>query len=84
MQGALIAPDDLDGFAAAVTRVLTDGTLRASLASAAPADAAAWSAGAMAERLVALYREVLGAAPRYSRGPAVLAADPACPPTGSE
>ena len=67
VQGALVAPDDVDGFAAAVTRVLTDPALRQRLAAAAPADAAAWSAGAMAERLVALYREVIGAAaPPYS------------------
>ncbi len=84
-RGALIAPDEVAGFAAAVTRVLTDAALRARLAAAAPADAAAWSAAAMAERLVALYHEViLGAAARYSAAPAVLHPEPTCPPSGSE
>ncbi len=83
--GAVVAPDDVGGFAAAVTRVLTDGALRQRLADAAPADAAAWSAGAMAERLVALYREVISAAAaRYSEGPAQLSPEPTCPPSGSE
>ena len=85
VRGALVAPDDVDGFAAAVSRVLRDGALRLRLAAAAPADAAAWSAGAMAERLAALYREVIDAAvPRYSAGPATLDPDPTCPPSGSE
>jgi len=83
--GALVAPDDVDGFAAAVTRVLTDGALRQRLAAAAPADAAAWSAGAMAERLVGLYRDVLSTGtPSYSRDPATLQPQPICPPSGSE
>jgi 1,2-diacylglycerol 3-alpha-glucosyltransferase len=84
-RGALVAPDDVAGFAAAVTRVLMDRALRRRLAAAAPADAAAWSAAAMAERLVALYREVIGATvPRYSRGPAAPRPEPTCPPSGSE
>jgi 1,2-diacylglycerol 3-alpha-glucosyltransferase len=83
--GALVAPDDVAGFAAAVTRVLTDGALRARLAAAAPADAAAWSAGAMAQRLVALYRELITtAASRYSASPAAFEPDPSCRPSGSE
>ncbi|HUO80523.1 MAG TPA: glycosyltransferase [Steroidobacteraceae bacterium] len=85
VKGALVAPDDLDGFAASVTRVLTDRALRARLAAAAPADAAAWSAAAMAARLVALYREVIAAAAaRYSQRSAALDPQPTCPPTGSE
>jgi glycosyltransferase involved in cell wall biosynthesis len=57
--GALIAPDELDGFAASVVRVLGDPALRARLAAAAPGDAAAWSARAMAERLLELYRSLI-------------------------
>jgi 1,2-diacylglycerol 3-alpha-glucosyltransferase len=85
VRGALVAPDDVAGFAAAVTRVLSDDALRRQLAAAAPADAAAWSAAAMAGRLVALYHEVIStAAPRYSRGPAALHPEPTCPPNGFE
>ncbi len=61
-RGALIAPDEPQGFAAAVLRVLGDPALRARLAAAAPADAAAWSASAMATRLLELYRSVRPAA----------------------
>jgi glycosyltransferase involved in cell wall biosynthesis len=64
-QGALIAPDDVAGYAATLLRLLGDPTLRARLAAAAPGDAAAWSATAMAERLAALYASLLAArAPR--------------------
>jgi 1,2-diacylglycerol 3-alpha-glucosyltransferase len=56
--GALIAPDEVGGFAAAVLQLLGDPALRARLAAAAPGDAAAWSARAMAERLVQLYRSL--------------------------
>ena len=59
VHGALVAPDERAGFAAAVTRVLTQPDLRATLRAAAPADAAAWSATAMAERLVRLYGSVI-------------------------
>ena len=59
VRGALIAPDNVGGFAATIVRVLSDPALRARLAAAAPADAAAWSAGAMAERLLDLYRELV-------------------------
>jgi 1,2-diacylglycerol 3-alpha-glucosyltransferase len=57
-RGAVIAPDDPAGFAACVVGVLKDPLLRARLAAAAPTDVAAWSARAMAERLLALYRSV--------------------------
>jgi 1,2-diacylglycerol 3-alpha-glucosyltransferase len=85
VHGALVAPDDVTGFAATVTRVLVDGALRGRLAAAAPADAAAWSAAAMAERLVVLYRELIAArTARYSRHPAALHPEPTCPPSGFE
>lgn len=66
--GALIAPDDRAGFAAAIVGVLKDPVLRARLAAAAPGDAAGWTATAMAERLLALYRSVAAPEPasRYS------------------
>jgi 1,2-diacylglycerol 3-alpha-glucosyltransferase len=85
VQGALVAPDDVTGFAATVTRVLVDRALHGRLAAAAPADAAAWSAAAMAERLVVLYRELITAGTaRYSRRPAALHPEPTCPPSGFE
>jgi 1,2-diacylglycerol 3-alpha-glucosyltransferase len=58
VRGAAVAPDDLEGFAATVVRVLGDHAHRANLAAAAPLDAAAWSAEAMARRLLGLYDEV--------------------------
>ena len=58
VKGALIAPEDVGGFAATVVHLLRDPALRARLAAAAPADAAAWSADAMAGRLLELYREL--------------------------
>jgi len=64
--GAVIAPDDRAGFAGAIVGVLKDPALRARLAAAAPGDAAAWTAHAMAERLVALYRSVAAAEPAAS------------------
>jgi len=84
--GALIAPDEVDGFAAGVVRVLQDPALRARLARAAPADAAAWSAAAMAARLAALYRSLATgvADSRYSRGYVSPAMDSPCRPNGSE
>jgi glycosyltransferase involved in cell wall biosynthesis len=54
-QGAVVVEEDESAFAAAVIRVLRSPELRASLAAKAPADATAWSASAMAERLVQLY-----------------------------
>jgi glycosyltransferase involved in cell wall biosynthesis len=64
--GALVAPDEVCGYAACVVQVLRDGVLRARLAAAAPADAARWSASAMATRLAALYGELAGARAGYS------------------
>ena len=54
-QGAVVVEEDESAFAAAVIRLLRSPELRASLAAKAPADATAWSASAMAERLVQLY-----------------------------
>ena len=48
VQGAVVAPDDEAGFADAVIALLRDPARRARLAAAAPGDAAAWSARAMA------------------------------------
>lgn len=56
--GAVIAPDDEAGFAAAAARVLGNAELRARLGRAGPSDAARWSAHALAERLAALYADV--------------------------
>ncbi len=61
VRGARVAPDEVEGFAASVVQVLADPALRATLAAAAPQDAAAWSAGAMALRLAALYAELAAA-----------------------
>lgn len=54
-QGAVVVPENEAEFAAAVARVLTDRVWRDHLAALAPADADAWSAQAMAKRLVKLY-----------------------------
>jgi len=67
-KGAVIAPDEVGGFADTVAGVLADPARRARLAAAAPADAAGWSAPAMARRLATLYHSVAAnhAAPGYS------------------
>ena len=86
--GAVVAPDEIEGFAATVVTVLGDAELRRRLAHAAPHDASAWSAVAvaMATQLAALYAELATSAgdSRYSSRPSALATDPACPPNGSE
>jgi len=66
VHGALVAPDEVRGFATAVTKVLTEPAYREMLRAAAPGDAAAWSATAMAERLVSLYGSVIADARRSS------------------
>jgi 1,2-diacylglycerol 3-alpha-glucosyltransferase len=58
-QGARIAPDDEQSFADIVTELLKDPAERSRMSTAARAYAATWSAPAMAERLVALYGEVM-------------------------
>ena len=75
VRGALVAPDQLDGFAATVVRLLHDPALRTALGAAAPGDAAAWSAAAMAGRLLDLYRELVLA----RAGAAAVAAAVAAP-----
>lgn len=58
---ALLAPvGDAAALAGAVARILADGALRARLVEAGAARAAELSAARMAERTLALYREVLG------------------------
>jgi glycosyltransferase involved in cell wall biosynthesis len=64
--GAVVAPDDEAGFAAAVLGVLGDPAARLRLARAGPMDAARWSARALAERLAGVYAEV-GARHRAAR-----------------
>jgi glycosyltransferase involved in cell wall biosynthesis len=57
--GALVAPEDERAFAALVASVLRDPMLRRRLSESGPADAARWSAQALAGRLAALYAEVV-------------------------
>jgi glycosyltransferase involved in cell wall biosynthesis len=57
--GAIVVEEDVQEFAAAVTRVLTRREVRATLASAAREFVAArWSSSEMARRLIRLYAEV--------------------------
>ncbi|HSM50551.1 MAG TPA: glycosyltransferase, partial [Thermoanaerobaculia bacterium] len=55
-RGALVAREEVREFSAAVARVLTDRQLARRLAAEGPEVAGAWSAAAMADRLVAIYR----------------------------
>ncbi len=57
--GALVAPDDLQGFASATARLLNDNALRARLAAEAPQCARAWASDIMAEKLHLLYTNLL-------------------------
>lgn len=59
-RGAIIAPDNLQGFAAALVRILTDHALRARLGADAPHCAREWAADVMAAKLFALYKEIAG------------------------
>jgi glycosyltransferase involved in cell wall biosynthesis len=76
-EGCLIAEDNEADFAAKTIRLLRDPALRAALAAKARPYAERWSAGVMAERMLALYRRVLEAAPaaqrRHSCEPAAAA-----------
>jgi glycosyltransferase involved in cell wall biosynthesis len=56
--GAVIVPEELEPFAAAVVRVLEDAPLRAELAQAGRRYAREWSSVAMARRLLELYRSI--------------------------
>jgi len=58
-EGARIAPDDPEGFADVVTRLMRDTSAREELSRRATAYAATWSASATAARLVQLYAELL-------------------------
>ncbi len=58
-EGAIVVEEDVGEFSAAVTRVLTQPDLRATLAAAAREFVASrWSSGEMARRLVRLYADV--------------------------
>jgi 1,2-diacylglycerol 3-alpha-glucosyltransferase len=57
--GCLIAREEEPAFAGLVVRVLTDPVLREELRAAAPVYARAWSAPAMADRMLAFYGEVI-------------------------
>jgi len=59
--GALVVPEERDTFAAAVVRVLSDGTLRAELSERGRTYARSWSSATMAVRLAQLYSEVVNA-----------------------
>ena len=56
--GAVVVPESIEPFAAAVVRVLSDAALAAALAARGRAYAQSWSSLAMAQRLASLYREV--------------------------
>lgn len=58
-EGALIAEDDEDDFTDKVVRLLSDPGLQARLARGAVAHAQSWSAPALAERMLSLYRHVI-------------------------
>jgi 1,2-diacylglycerol 3-alpha-glucosyltransferase len=67
--GALIVQEELDPFAAAVTQVLQDATLRNELSERGRTYARSWSSGAMARRLAELYDSVRDS-PRTARATA--------------
>lgn len=67
--GALVVPEEEGAFAAAVVRVLTDGSLREGMAARGRAYARTWSSATMARRLGELYAEVC-ARPRAQRAAA--------------
>ncbi len=69
-RGALVPADDEGAFAEAIVRLASDPDLRARLSCEAREYAREWHADTLAERLAALYREVVDAA---SPGPVVLA-----------
>ena len=62
-RAALVAEDDVDDFAANCLNLLRDPVLRSRLAAEGPLVAAEWSAARMADRLEALYLQILGRSP---------------------
>jgi glycosyltransferase involved in cell wall biosynthesis len=52
---ALVAPEEVEGFAKQVTRVLRDAQLRVLLSAAGPRDASAWSHEALMQRVLNVY-----------------------------
>ena len=54
--GILVQPEDPQGFAGAVHRVLTDGSLRSSIVKAAGREIEKYSVGAMADQVLSVYR----------------------------
>jgi hypothetical protein len=52
---ALVAPEDVEVFAAAVARLLREPVLRAKLAAAGPRDAQAWSTDRLMQRVLRVY-----------------------------
>lgn len=59
-QGCLVAEDDPDDFAAKTIRLLTEPQLRRTLAESGRRYVQQWSAPALAQRMLALYRHVVG------------------------
>jgi glycosyltransferase involved in cell wall biosynthesis len=57
-RSAVVAPDDVDGFARCVLRVLRDRELRAALSAAGPRDALRWRADTLVPRLEDVYRRL--------------------------
>ena len=54
-RSALIGPEEVEGFATQVARVLRDADLRASLSAEGPRDAAAWSNDTLMQRVLDAY-----------------------------
>ena len=68
--GILVAPDDVDGLAAAMATVMSDATLRESYAQRAPAAATRYDAGAIAARWLDLLASIAAADPGAEIRPA--------------
>ncbi|MGL1832722.1 glycosyltransferase [Rhodocyclaceae bacterium SMB388] len=74
-QGAIVAPDDVDGFATALHTLLQDHDLHRRLAGDAKTFSQNWSSAAMANRLAALYRDILDGSARRPTGDRRIRAD---------
>jgi glycosyltransferase involved in cell wall biosynthesis len=70
--GAIVVPESVDEFAAAVVRVLQSPALRASLAAQGRSHARSWSSLAMARRVSEVYRSLRASAPGDSRARATF------------